>query len=144
MANLRRESGAQRLTFYCVELLQNLFRNIVHPAVVFEQTKSRLTDTNQVASASATWRASSIVGLFLLTETILRANFSISTEYLTSADTDRLKPWRRALCEDRALPSHVFGPVLFLAFSRLAAIFLSLATAVPDAASSMAVAAAPS
>ena len=26
--------SAQRLTFYCVELLQNLFRNIVHPAVV--------------------------------------------------------------------------------------------------------------
>jgi hypothetical protein len=47
MANLRREACAA-FNVLLRELLQNLFRNIVHPAVVFEQTKSRLTDTNQV------------------------------------------------------------------------------------------------
>src|SRR5262245_36592889 len=91
-------------------------------------------------SASATRRASSIVGLLLLIETISRANLSISAEYATSDDTDRLRPWRRALWEERALPCHVFGPVLFLALSRLAAIFLSLVTTEADSVRSTAAA----
>jgi hypothetical protein len=31
-----------------------------------------------------------------------------------------VKPWRRALREERALPSGVFGPLLLLPFLRLA------------------------
>ena len=35
------------------------------------------------------------------------------------------RPWRRALCRDAARPAAERGPVLFLAFLRLAAIFRS-------------------
>src|SRR5258708_25276652 len=40
------------------------------------------------------------------------------------------KPWRYALRLDFSLPAAVFGPVLFLALARLAAICFSVATAI--------------
>ena len=76
--------------------------------------------------ASATRRAVSSTAALALSPASARARFSASSESKGSIRTDTLSPWRQAFCAERILPCRVLGPVLALAFARLALIFSAL------------------
>ena len=73
--------------------------------------------------ASAASRANSPI--FSLPPASSFAKISMSSRNAGSLPMPVARPWRRAFCRDAARPASERGPVLFLAFLRLAAIFRS-------------------